>query len=101
MNGIEDRLIEIARFQERLIARAEAQRTVIGESFRQLQGPIGLVDSGLAMARFLRAHPVLVAAVVAALMAFRRRGLFSLAGRAVAVWRLWRSVSAWSAGRFG
>lgn len=97
----EDRLIEIARLQERLIARAEAQRAVIEESFRQLHGPIGLVDGGLAVASFLRAHPALVAAVVAALVAFRRRGLFSLAGRAVAVWRLWRSVSAWSAGRFG
>lgn len=97
----EDRLIEIARLQERLIARAEAQRAVIGESLRQLQGPINFVDGGLAMGRFLRAHPVLVAAVVAALVAFRRRGLFALAGRAVAVWRLWRSVSAWSAGRIG
>ncbi len=96
MNDIQDQLIEIARRKERLIARAESQRAVIGESFQQLQGPIGVVDRGLDIARYLRRHPLLVAAVIAAVMAFRRRGVVSLAGRALSAWRIWRSVSAWS-----
>lgn len=99
MNRIEQRLIEIALRKGRLIARAEAQRAAIGQSVVQLRGPIEIADRGLAAARFLRAHPVLVAAAVAAVVALRGRGLLSLAGRAFSVWRLWRTVSAWSSGR--
>lgn len=97
MNRIQDRLIEIARRKERLIARAEAQRAAIGASFRQLERPISVIDRGLEIARFFRGRPLLVAAVVTAVVVFRRRGLLSLVGRALTVWRLWRSVSAWTA----
>ena len=96
MNRIHDQLIELARRKERLIARAESQRAAIGASVRQLQGPIGVVDRGLEIARFLREHPLLVTTVIATVVAFRRRGLVSLAGRALSVWRIWRSVSAWA-----
>lgn len=97
MSRIQDRLIEIARRKERLIARAEAQRAAIGASFRQLERPISVIDRGLEIARFFRARPLLVAAIVTAVLAFRRHGLLSLASRALAAWRLWRSVSAWMA----
>ena len=97
MNRTEDKLAEIARRKERLIARAESQRADIGAGFRQLQGPIRIVDRGLEIVRFLRGHPLLVATVIAAVVAFRRRGLVSLTGRALSMWRIWRSVSAWSA----
>jgi len=97
MNRIRSQLIEIARRKERLSARAESQRAAIGANFRQLQGPIGVVDRGLEIVRFLRGHPLLVATVIAVVVAFRRRGLASLAGRAFSVWRIWRSVAAWSA----
>lgn len=99
MNRSADRLVEIARRKEQLIARAEAQRAAIAETVRHLRGPIGIVDRGLEVARFLHAHPMLVTAAVAVLVVFRRRGLLSLAGRALTAWRLWRSVSTWLAGR--
>ena len=97
MSRIQDQLIEIARRKERLIARTGLQRVAIGANFRQLAGPIGVVDRGLEFVRFLRGHPLLVTALIAAVVAFRRRGLVTLAGRALSVWRIWRSVSAWSA----
>lgn len=97
MNRIQDQLIEVTQRKERLIARAALQRAAIGTSFQQMQGPIGVADRGLEVARFLRKHPLLVATVVAAVLAFRRRSLVSLAGRVLSVWRIWRSVSAWSA----
>ena len=99
MSRTERHLAEFARRKERLIARAEAQRATLGQGFTQLQGPIAIADQGLVVARFLKAHPVLVAVAVAALVAFRGRGLLSLAGRAYSVWRLWRSVSVWLSGR--
>jgi len=101
MSQIQDRLIEIARRKERLIARGESQRAAIGASFRQLQGPIGVIDRGLAVVRYLRAHPALVGVAVAAVVVLRGRGLLSMASRGLAVWRTWRALSAWSAGALG
>lgn len=97
MNRSDEQPIDIARRKERLAARA--QGLAIGESFRQLRDPIAIVDRGVGIARFLRAHPVFVAAAVAALVVFRRHGLVSVAGRAYSAWQAWRAVSAWSAGR--
>ena len=97
MSRFQDQLIEIARRKERLVARAGSERAAIGASIRQLQGPIGVVDRGLDILRFLRRHPLLVATVIAAVAAFRRRSLVTLAGSVLSVWRIWRSVSAWSA----
>jgi len=45
-------------------------------------------------------HPVLLGAVVAALVATRRRTLFGLVARGFAAWRLWRSANVWTQ-RFG
>src|SRR5258706_3740892 len=96
MSRFQEQLIEITRRKERLIARAGSERAVIVASIVQLQGPIGVVDRGLEVARFLREHPLLVATAIAAVAAFGRRSLISLAGSAISVWRIWRSVSAWT-----
>ena len=96
MSQGQDRLLEIARRKERLLARAETQRAAIGACFRQMERPISLVDRGLEVLRYFRERPLLVAAVIAVVVAFRR-GPLSLAGRALSAWRLGRSVSAWLA----
>jgi len=97
MNWNESRLTEIARRRERLVARAAAQRAAIAGTLRELRPPIDIVDRGLAVVRFFRRHPVLLAAVTAAAFAFRPRGMLWLAGRGLAAWRVWRAVSALSA----
>lgn len=93
----ENPLIEITRRRERLVARAAAQRAAIAGTLRELQPPISIVDGGLAVVRFFRAHPVLLAAVSAAVLALRPRGLLWVVGRGLTVWRVWRAVSALSA----
>jgi hypothetical protein len=90
-----DDLIEIARRKERLVARCAAQRGTIAEAFRDLEGPVKVVERALSVTRFLRAHPVAVAVVVAGLVVFRRRSVLGLATRALAVWRMWRAVIPW------
>src|SRR5262249_622179 len=90
--------IELARRKERLIARAQAQRDAIAAALQDLQRPIPMADRAAAATHFLRAHPVLVAAMVAGLVAFRRRSVLSLVARAVAAWRIWRSVAPWLEG---
>jgi hypothetical protein len=98
MKRPEDQLIEIARRKQRLISRAEAQRATLADSFRDLRGPVRIADRGLEIARFLRAHPVIVGIAMATVMVFRGRSLASLAARGLALWRIWRSLSSWSAG---
>jgi hypothetical protein len=97
MNWPDDRLTELARRRERLIARAASQRAVIAGTFHEWRTPIGIVDRVLGLVSFLRAHPILSAAAVIAAVAFRGGGLTTTVGRGLAVWRLWQSVSARSA----
>src|SRR5262245_61681953 len=92
--------IELARRKERLIARAAAQREAIAGALHALEKPIEVIDRAVAAGRFLRAHPVLVAALVIALVVFRRRRIVGLVTRGLAAWRIWRSLSTWK-GRVG
>ena len=94
MKSTQALLIDIARRKERLSARSQLQRAAIAENFHGLRGPIGIADRTLGVARFMRAHPVLMVAAVAAVFVFRGRGLAGLATRAFSAWRLWRTVSA-------
>ena len=89
-------LIELARRKERLIARAAAQRRVIADAYHRWQKPAAMVDRGVAVVRFLKAHPLLLAvgAVVAA--AAGRRNLLRLAGRGWVAWRAGRGLVAWA-----
>ncbi|HXF67268.1 MAG TPA: YqjK family protein [Burkholderiales bacterium] len=92
-----ERLIELARRKERLIARAAAQRAEIAAILRRWQAPLEVADRALAVARFLRAHPLLVAAAAAAVVTLGRRRLLGLAGRGLAAWRLLRALRGWAA----
>lgn len=92
--------LELARRKERLIAHAAAQRETIAGAFRALERPIVVIDRGVAATRFLRAHPVLVGAAVAALVVFRRRSIGGVVMRGLALWRILRSLTTWS-GRIG
>ena len=92
--------IELARRKERLVASVAAQRASLAARFRDLERPIAMVDRAVAATRFLREHPLLVGAVVAGVVAFRRRSLAGLITRGFAAWRFWRSLDTWS-GRLG
>jgi hypothetical protein len=90
-----DDLIEIARRKERLIARCAAQRGAIAGVFYDLRQPLAVVERAMDVTRFLRAHPIAVAAVVAGLIVFRRRSLLGLLTRGLAAWRMWRAIAPW------
>ena len=90
-----DDLTEIRRRKERLIARCAADRVAIAEAFHNLRGPIAVVERAMAVTRFLRSHPLIVAAVVAGLIGFRRGSVAGLVTRGLAVWRTWRAISPW------
>ena len=86
---------ELARRRERLIARAAQQRAGIATAFQRWEKPAGVLDQGITAARFLKSHPLLLAAVVAVAVVLGRRNLLAWAGRGFVAWRTWRSVEAW------
>lgn len=88
-------LIELARRKERLIARTAAQRTVIASAYRRWQKPASVLDRGITVARFLKAHPLLVAIGVAVAAAVGRRNLLHWIGRGWVAWRAGRTLGAW------
>ncbi len=92
---VAETLIELARRKERLIARAENQRTEIAAAFERWRKPAGVLDRGIAVAEFLRAHPVLLAAGLAAAAALGRRNLMRWVASGMIAWRAWRSVQGW------
>lgn len=92
-----DRMIELARRKERLIARTARERAAIGAAIRVWEKPLGLADRALSAARYLRAHPLVLAALLAVAVALRRRNLLAWAGRGFTLWRAWRAFSTWSA----
>ena len=91
----DDRRIDVALRKERLLARCDDQRIVIAQAYRRWQAPMRIVDRGWAAARFLRAHPIVLAVGVAVAMVIGRRSLFTWIGRGVVAWRTWRSLAGW------
>lgn len=87
--------IELARRKERLIARTAAQRTVITAAYHRWHKPASVLDRGVAAARFLKAHPLLLAIGVAAAAAMGRRNLLYWIGRGWVAWRAARTLNAW------
>jgi len=78
-----------------LLARIALQREHLAEIGARLQTPLAWADRGLAVARFLRSNPVLVAGVTAALVIRRR----SVVGIARVCWRVWRGCRSFSQSR--
>lgn len=90
-----ENLIELARRKERLIARTAAQRTAVAAAYQRWQKPASMLDRGIAVARFLKAHPLLLAIGVAAAAAVGRRNLLHWIGRGWVAWRAGRTLGAW------
>jgi len=75
-----------------LLARIAVQREQVAEIGARMQTPLAIADRGLAVARFLRSNPVLLAGVTA-LFVVRRRGLLGLIKGAWSVWKKYRYFS--------
>lgn len=83
---------EVMQRRGELLARIAAQRGQVAEIGARWQAPLALADQGLAVVRFLRANPVLVAGVVA-LVVVRRRGVLGMVKGGWRVWRGYRYLS--------
>ncbi|MEJ2105885.1 MAG: YqjK family protein [Acidiferrobacteraceae bacterium] len=88
------RLAEIKRRQERLIARAGAQRDEIVRISGTWRQPLRVIDEVFGTVRRLRFHPVLAAVGQSLLLtvAPRYRFLLLWAGRAFVGWEVYRTT---------
>lgn len=90
-----DALVECARRRERLIARAQRERTEIANALARWGKPLGAIERGIAVARYLKAHPILVVSALAVAVVLGRRGIVRGLGGGLVMWRAWRSVREW------
>lgn len=87
-------LIEIGRRRAALSTRAAVEREKINAALESLRTPAGLVDRGVEALKKLRANPLLLAGVVAALTLLRWRKMAKWAGRGWAAWRVYQGLRA-------
>lgn len=85
-------LERVLRERQDLLARIAAQRTELAGIVSGLDGPAAIVDRGVGVLRYLRSRPVVVGAIVAALAAWRGRGVVSLATRGFGLWQVARRM---------
>lgn len=77
-----------------LVERAAGQREQIHRDVAALAGPIAVADRGIALYRFVRERPALVAVAGGILLALRPRRALAWGRRAFLLWRGFRWASA-------
>jgi hypothetical protein len=87
-----EKMIELMERRDKLLARVAVQRDELADIGLQLHSPLSLVDKGVAVARFLRFHPLLVAGV-AALLVIRRRSVADLVWVGWSAWKVIRDLT--------
>jgi len=78
-------LAEVSLQRRRLLEKIAVQRMEVVEIVQHWRKPLALADAGVKAARFIQHHPAWVAAGLATLLAWRRKGLVGIAQKG---WRL-------------
>lgn len=81
-----EQLQAVLQRRSELLAEIAAQRGEMAQVGARWQRPLAFADQGVAVVRYLRARPLLVAGAAALLM-WRRHGL---GGIAKTGWKLWK-----------
>lgn len=89
-------MLAVVQRRGELLERISAQREQVAVTAMRWQEPLALADKGLAVVRFLRSNPVLVAAAIA-LLVIRRRGVRGMVTTGWGMWRLYKSATSFSA----
>ena len=81
-----EKMLAVMQRRGELLAKIASQREQVAQTSARWSAPLAVADQGLAVLRFIRARPVLVAGV-AALLVWRRRGVLGVARMG---WRAWK-----------
>lgn len=87
-----NRLGQLAKRREALVARAAEQRAQLARLAAAWRGPLSAVDWGLKAIRLLKAHPALIAASAVALALWRPRTMGRWVLRGITLWRVGRAL---------
>lgn len=87
----QNRMFEIMRERERLLARCDAQRSEIAALVPQWEGTLRIADRVVAGVSYLRHHPAVLGILVAALAIVQRRGWWRWVQRGFMLWRGYRA----------
>lgn len=89
-------MLDVMQRRGELLAKIASQRKQIATTGMRWKAPLEIADKGIAVVRFLRSNPVLVA-VAAAIFATRRRGVGATVAAGWRLWRLYNSAKSFSA----
>lgn len=96
MSAMSRQMLEVMQRRGELLAKIASQREQIAATGMRWKAPLEIADKGIAVVRFLRSNPVLVAAAVA-IFATRRRGVIATATIGWKMWRRYNSAKLFSA----
>ena len=74
-NDMNKRLESVAARRLEILEKISAQRLELAEISRDLQRPLGVVDTGWKGINFIRRHPALMAGLAGGFLAMRRTGI--------------------------
>jgi hypothetical protein len=83
-----DQIFTVMQHRSKLLARIAMQRGQMAEIEAHLRAPLAVADRGMAVVRYFRFHPLLVAGLMAIIL-IRPRS--SAAGLMWGAWRVWKS----------
>lgn len=89
---MDERRLKVLQRRHELQMKIAAQRRALAEIEENWQPVMQLADQAVVGVRFMRSHPVLIAAV-AGLVVVRRRGVSGLVKGIWRAWKAWRYVS--------
>lgn len=90
------RMLEVMQRRGELLAKISAQREWVAATAERWEIPLQAADKGIAVMRFLRANPLLVAAAAGVLL-IRRRGVVGALSSGWRLWRWYRQATAFTA----
>jgi hypothetical protein len=73
MTAMNDRMFALRQRRSVLLARTDAQRGQLAELTSNWKGQLTLADQGMAIVRFFRDYPLLIAGITALVVVRRRR----------------------------
>lgn len=88
-----EKLLKLTQRRERLVLEAAKQRVQLAQAIEVWREPLALAEQGLAIIRFIKKHPILMAASTALLVRMVRKSFIGKwLGRGMMAWQLVRKL---------
>jgi len=89
-----DRMLVLRQRRGELVARIDMQRGQLAGISSAWEGKLAVLDRGIEIAHFIRAHPFMLAGL-SIVVAMRRRGIAGLVRSSLLLWKGYRLFTAY------